>query len=173
MLVRECGDCAMCCKLLDVNSIEKKAGTWCTHCVGQRGCAIYETRPQECRNFICAWLAGPTLDERWKPSNCKFVVAPDGDGLRLKVAVDPARPDAWHKEPFYSYFKNWIRQNAADGAELLVLVGRRAIAVLPDSDVDLGPFTDDHRFIMARTETPFGPRFEPLKLYKDDPRARR
>jgi hypothetical protein len=58
-----------------------------------------------------------------------------------------------------------------DGGELLVLTGKRAVAVLPDRDVDLGVWGDDDRVVIARTETGFGPRFDALKLHKDDPRA--
>jgi len=161
----------MCCKLLGVRSIGKPSGTWCTHCTAGRGCAIYHARPQECRDFICAWLKGPALDGQWKPSVCKFIVfAEHGKGLKLKVAVDAARPDAWRKEPFYSYFKNWIAQNAMQDAALLVLIGNRAIAVLPDEDVELGGWSDDDRVVVTRTMTPFGMRLGALKVHKDDPR---
>lgn len=165
---RECGECTMCCKLLGVESIRKAAGAWCAHCI-KGGCAIYDRRPQECRNFVCAWLERPVLDERWKPSLCKFVLSMEG--MKLKVVVDPARPDAWRKEPFYSYFKNWIRQSAAAGGELLVLTGKRVTVVLPDRDVDLGLCADDERVVVGRTETALGPRFEALKLHKNDPRT--
>jgi Fe-S-cluster containining protein len=169
---RECGECTMCCKLLGVEAIDKPEGTWCPHCTARRGCAIYDSRPQQCRDFVCAWLKGPALDERWKPSVCKFIVfAEQGGGMMLKVAVDPVRPDAWRKEPFYSYFKNWIRQNAVAGGVLLVLTGKRAVAVLPDRDTDLGDWTDDDRVVVRRAETEFGPRFDVLKVHKDDPRA--
>jgi len=168
---RECGECTLCCKLLGVDSIGKEAGVWCCHCGTRGGCAIYDTRPHECRNFICAWLQSPMLDDRWKPSVCKFVVAPEHGGMKLKVAVDPARPDAWRKEPFYSHFKNWIRQGAARGAELIVLIGKRTIVMLPDRDVDLGILGEDERVVIGRLETPVGPRFDALKLHKDDPRV--
>lgn len=168
---RECGECTLCCKLLGVPSIGKAPGVWCTHCTAKGGCAIYETRPQRCRDFNCAWLRAPALDERWKPSVCKFVVSLEEGGLKLKVAVEPARPDVWRKEPFYSYFKNWVRHNAVHGGELLVMIGKRAIVMLPDGEVDLGLCGDDDRIVLARTDTPLGPRFEALKLHKDDPRV--
>ena len=168
---RECGACSLCCKLLGVDSISKEAGVWCSHCTTKGGCAIYAERPQECQNFICAWLQSPALDERWKPSVCRFVVAPEHGGTKLKVAVDPARPDAWRKEPFYSHFKNWIRQGASHGCELIVSIGKRTIVMLPDRDVDLGQLRDDERVAIGRAETPFGPRFDAMKMHKDDPRA--
>jgi Fe-S-cluster containining protein len=157
---------------MGVESIGKEAGSWCTHCTSTGGCAIYDNRPAECRNFVCAWLQGPTLDDRWKPSLCKFVIVAENNGMKLKVAVEPARPDAWRKQPFYSYFKNWIRASATRGGELIVLIGKKVVVVLPDRDVDLGFCGKDERIVMARIETPLGPRFDALKVHKNDPRAR-
>ena len=168
---RECGECTLCCKLMGIDSLDKPAGVWCAHCRPARGCGIYEGRPQECRNFICGYLLMPEVDERWKPSVCKFVISAQDNGMKLKVAVDPSRPDAWRKEPFYSYFKNWIRHSAVAGGELVVLIGKRAIVVLPDRDVDLGICGEDECVVIARSYTPLGLHFDALKLHKDDPRA--
>jgi hypothetical protein len=166
---RECGECTLCCKLMGVGELKKPAGTWCTHCTG--GCSIYETRPQECRDFVCAWLESHALDERWKPSRCKFVVFAEPGSVNLKVSVDPARPDAWRKEPFYAWFKAWVRQRIAQGGKVVVMNGKRAVAVLPDRDVDLGECNDDDRVVIFRAETPLGPVFDARKVPRDDPRA--
>ncbi len=166
---RECGDCTMCCKVLEVGALKKPAGTWCTHCTTSRGCGIYETRPQECRDFMCAWLESHTLDERWKPSLCKFVVSAEPGNVNLKVSVDPARPDAWRKEPFYSYFKAWVGSRIERGGKVVILNGKRAIAVLPDRDVDLGECNEDDRVVIFRADTPRGPVFDARKVHKNDP----
>ena len=168
---RECGECSLCCKLMGIATIDKPAGKWCPHCKADRGCGIYEQRPQECRNFVCGWLRGPQLDERWKPSFCKFVLANDDDNTHMKIVVDPARPDAWKKEPYYSRFKAWAQSGPEQGMKIMVAIGKRAIVILPDRDVDLGIMGDDDRVVTVRTETPFGYRFDALKLHKDDPRA--
>ena len=168
---RECGECTLCCKVVGVEELKKAGGTWCTHCAASGGCGIYATRPQECRDFMCAWLESHTLDEQWKPSRCKFVISAEPGNVNLKVSVDPARPDAWRKEPFYSYFKAWVRQRIARGGKVVVLTGRRAVVVLPDRDVDLGECSDDDRVVVLRAETPLGPVFDARKVHKDDPRA--
>jgi len=169
---RECGKCTMCCKLLGIATIDKPAGQWCSHCRQDRGCTIYEQRPQECRNFLCGWLRLPQLDERWKPSTCKFVLATDESFSHMKIVVDPARADAWRREPYYSTFRGWAQAGPDQGMKIMVAVGKRAIVILPDRDVDLGLLERDERVVTVRTETPFGTRFNALKLHKDDPRAK-
>lgn len=151
---------------MGIATLAKPAGQWCPHCKANQGCAIYEQRPQECRNFICGWLRAPHLDERWKPSVCKFVLAQEDT---LKIVVDPARPDAWRKEPYYSQFKAWAQTGPDQG--IMVAIGKRAIVILPDGEVDLGVLGDDERVVTVRSETPFGYRFNALKLHKDDPRV--
>jgi len=68
---RECGDCTVCCTVpaIDDALIQKKSATTCRHCApsGGGGCGIYETRPQVCRNFHCAWRHLSDMDDRWRP----------------------------------------------------------------------------------------------------------
>lgn len=40
-----------------VNALKKPQYTPCTHCVNQ-GCAIYQSRPEECQTYRCLWLVG-------------------------------------------------------------------------------------------------------------------
>src|SRR5688572_17346362 len=86
---RSCGSCSLCCKLLSVPELKKPGNVWCQH-AGQpsRGCAIYATRPDGCRRFICNWLQDPALGEEWKPERSKIVVSPSTGGKGLRVSVD-------------------------------------------------------------------------------------
>lgn len=71
--VRSCGGCTICCKLVGVEEIDKKAGTWCPHC-SRTGCSKFgdPTRPASCGEFVCLWAAG-LWPERMKPSQTKVV----------------------------------------------------------------------------------------------------
>ncbi len=63
---RSCGDCMECCHSVGVHELDKPAGVWCeytstTHPLRKlpgKGCAIYDTRPESCREWSCAWLSG-------------------------------------------------------------------------------------------------------------------
>jgi hypothetical protein len=135
--VRDCDGCTLCCKVIGVKALEKPMGVWCQHCAPKGGCAIYAERPDECRNFDCGYLLEPSLGPEWKPSESKIVLLTENEGRRIVAHIDTQRPDAWKREPFYSTLKQWARDGAPTGAQVVVAIGPRRIAILPDRDVEL------------------------------------
>ena len=135
---RTCGDCGMCCKLMDVVAIDKAPHAWCGHYRKGAGCGIYADRPQACADYACYWLNAPNLDDRWRPDRARFVLHREDEGRTLVVEVDPAAPDAWRKAPFHAAFRTWAARGASRGLTLNVLVGRRGYTILPDRDIDQG-----------------------------------
>lgn len=135
---RSCGTCSLCCKVLGIPEFESPPGAWCRHVVQGRGCAIHPDRPGPCRTFFCHWLENGNLGPEWKPERAKFVLYTEMGGRRLVVASDPAAPAAWRRAPYYAQFKRWAALGAASNRQILVFSGKRATAVLPDRDHDLG-----------------------------------
>ena len=135
---KACGSCAMCCKVFAIPEVEKGVNQWCRHVVQGRGCGIHPTRPEVCRQFFCHWLRNPNLGPEWRPDRAKFLIYTEMRGRRMVVAPDAGAPAAWRKEPFYGQFKRWAVIGAASHHQILVFHGKRATAVLPDRDVDLG-----------------------------------
>ncbi|HWA89190.1 MAG TPA: hypothetical protein VG889_04100 [Rhizomicrobium sp.] len=91
---RSCDGCTLCCKVLSVPALDKPGGTWCAHCDPARGCAIYEARPQECRDFFCGYILKPGMGEHWRPSVSRMVVITNLEARRHEFHVDPQRPDS-------------------------------------------------------------------------------
>ena len=143
---RACGSCSLCCKLLRIGSLEKPNGTWCSHCKPGKGCLIYESRPQECRDFHCSWLTSRDLSDVWYPLNSKMVV--DVKGQWVVVQVDPAYPTRWREEPYYSQIKNWSKLGVDNNVRVLVFIKKRLTVVFPNKELDLGEF-DPGDHIMA------------------------
>ncbi len=59
--MKNCGECGLCCKLMGVSGLDKPAGKWCRQFSKTSGCAIYETRPDDCRarsSALCAVRPG-------------------------------------------------------------------------------------------------------------------
>ena len=75
--LRTCGDCKVCCNSLSVPDMEptpKEAHVDCVH-LTEKGCGTYETRPQSCKDFYCAWLIGhPSLTGAMRPDRFGIVV---------------------------------------------------------------------------------------------------
>jgi len=64
----ECTRCGACCVAPDISSLGKPLGVRCEHLTADNLCAVYQDRPQVCRDYAADWLcdriAAPTLDER-------------------------------------------------------------------------------------------------------------
>lgn len=79
---RTCGDCDECCFALGVRPLDKPAFQRCTNQTTEGGCGIYETRPEPCRLYRCAWLEG-FGEERDRPDRLGVVL----DRMAPPVAV--------------------------------------------------------------------------------------
>ncbi|MEO1492796.1 MAG: hypothetical protein AAFV19_11640 [Pseudomonadota bacterium] len=168
---RSCEDCAMCCYMLKIDALDKPGGQWCQHCPTKKSCGIHGQHPQECRDFLCGYLTVASLDEAWKPSKSKIIMAAELDGQRMTAIVDPARPDAWRKAPYYDQLKSWAEAAAHYNGQVVVRIGQRYWVILPDRDVDLGEVSDDEVIVTEITQTPTGKTLNALKLPRTDPRA--
>ena len=171
---RRCGSCTLCCKLLAVQEIQKPAWTLCTKCDEGQGCRIYDARPAQCRLFNCHFLTNSGLREQWRPSKSRIVVVVAADGMRIGAHVDPDRPGAWRREPFYSTLKEWARKAAQTPGllgQVLVSIGKHTIVILPDRNVDVGSVEDDEVVITEALPGPSGLLLDAFKIKRDDPRA--
>lgn len=69
--VNACGDCTCCCTIMGVSTLEKPQYMKCYH--EQKGCAVYEQRPEDCREYSCLWLLGMIGDERHRPDKIGLI----------------------------------------------------------------------------------------------------
>ncbi len=168
---RNCDGCAMCCKLVAVREIDKPEFKWCPHCLDHSRCAIYEDRPRTCCGFYCQYRMDPGLDERWKPSICRIVVAPEPDEDRLSIYVDPSRPHIWRSEPFYSVICGFGLDAPEKETQVIVWQGQQAIAILPDREKKLGRIQADQMIITTGRITASGPEIDVTVVDNTDPLA--
>ena len=70
---RTCGTCTECCKTHPVDELQKLAGKWCRYRVKDKGCRVYDSRPNGCREFECQWLKGHG-DETDRPDLTGIVI---------------------------------------------------------------------------------------------------
>src|SRR4029079_15886073 len=94
--------------------------------------------PHECRTFNCLWLSDENFADEFKPLRSKIVFTVEHGGRRVSAHVDAAFPGAWQEKKLYALRKRSSAVQALKNSQLLVFIGKRAIAVLPDRDVDLG-----------------------------------
>lgn len=169
---RSCEGCSLCCYMLAVHELGKPIHSWCTHCPTKQRCSIYDARPNECRTFNCGWLTSASIGDEWQPTRCRMLLTAENDGQRLTVVVHPDRPDAWRRQPHYGQLKAWAEAAIQHRGQVVVKIGERYVAITPDRDVELGELGPDELIVTAFTPSPGGLRIDPMKLHRDDPRAK-
>ncbi|HEY5409666.1 MAG TPA: YkgJ family cysteine cluster protein [Caulobacteraceae bacterium] len=137
-MAKPCGDCSLCCKILRINVLEKPAGSWCHHFAKGQGCSIHASSPAACRSFQCYWTLSDALGDDWRPDRSKLVIWSNVEG-RLIVDVDPAFPNAWRLQPYYSQLKAWANRDRPAPMEILVRIKERMLVLFPEGEIDLGP----------------------------------
>ena len=64
----DCFGCGTCCVAPDISTLGKKLGQPCPNLLPDNRCAVYEDRPQVCRDYeadeLCLRIDAPTLEER-------------------------------------------------------------------------------------------------------------
>lgn len=145
LAAKQCGDCTLCCKIMEIEQLAKPAGAWCRHCKPGRGCLIYADRPSECRAFSCFWLLNDRLDDSWKPNQAKFVLTTSDDGI--EVRCDPGFPEAWRKQPYQVEIRQWALAGETHDVTILVITGRRVIVVTAEREFDLGHVGPEDRIV--------------------------
>lgn len=126
--MKVCGDCSLCCKLLDVPPMEAPVGAWCKYAKPGGGCSIHESRPSFCRTFDCLWLQNPLLGDELKPNICGVVFEVHSKEKVVVANVMPERPKAWMKGPPRLLMEQMLR----DGYTVWVMVGKDRHLVLPE-----------------------------------------
>ncbi len=69
----ECNDCTLCCLMLEIPELDKKAGEVCKYCEPEKGCKIYPTRPKSCREFRCMYHQMETCREDVRPDKSNVI----------------------------------------------------------------------------------------------------
>ena len=76
--MRTCGSCQECCTRMAVTALGKPHSTPCpSQCPS--GCSVYDSRPDECADFTCLWLAdqaGRVFSQQERPDHLGVLFAP-------------------------------------------------------------------------------------------------
>lgn len=148
--MRRCASCTLCCKLLPVPPLGKKAGEKCKH---QRfkGCTVYHKpgMPPECMLWSCRWLVNDDTADLQRPNVSHYVIdiMPDHITLQdnqtgalmaiqvVQIWVDPAHPNA-HRDPA---LRAYLLRRGEEGIAALVRYdAKRAMTLLPPNMIGSG-----------------------------------
>ena len=127
---RTCGECTMCCKLLTIRELDKPAGEWCKSAHPGKGCGIYATRPQVCREFECMWLQEDSMPEELRPDKSHVILWVNETGEILFVTVDPLYPDAYKVGEMKRCLDNILLETP--NPKVGVIVGNNKFPLFPE-----------------------------------------
>lgn len=125
---KACGSCSFCCKVLEIEDFDKKAGVLCAHCAKMGGCAVYATRPQVCRDYQCRWKEERSLGPQLRPDRVGTLFMDDPDSDEYHAVCDPEKPFSW-RNPLV--FKLLVSEAKA-GRVVVAKAGLRAWRIFPD-----------------------------------------
>src|ERR1700730_17365869 len=167
---RSCGDCSLCCKLAQVDELDKPSGGWSRHCApGRGGCTIYETRPPVCRNWVCSWIADSSLGPEWYPLTSKMILFFESSGSRLCVRVEPSHADVWRREPYYSQLKQWSSAAVEARHKIIDYIKKPVISIVADKDVDFGGVELGQQIWIGAQDAPTGRTWNAVRIPADVP----
>lgn len=69
----KCGECTLCCKLLNIPWMDSPAGELCKHCDEGKGCKIYDTASKKCLDFHCAYIQMEKASINLRPDKCNVI----------------------------------------------------------------------------------------------------
>lgn len=111
---RECGDCQLCCELIQVEELDKPPHQKCEHQC-PTGCGIYDIRPKECRVYQCQWRSDENVPDELRPDKLGCIIDIHETALGLAVICHQTYPNQWVKEPIIGilqrlaqYYNCWI-----------------------------------------------------------------
>lgn len=141
-MMRQCGDCQLCCKLLPVPEVDKLANTKCKHQRHHVGCTVYQHLPVSCALWNCRWLVNNDTADLSRPDRSHYVIdiMPDhvtaefggvsGNIQVVQIWVDPKHPSA-HRDPA---LRRYLERRATENIIGVVRNGSKdAIVLLPPS----------------------------------------
>jgi hypothetical protein len=122
----ECGECTLCCKLLETHDIKTERGEICPYC-SEKGCLIYHDRPNECREYKCMWLQMDAVGIEMRPDKSHIIFDKISDTTICAI-----------HDPDYEISKFVIGQIASfnkEGYSVVIFYGKKhSVFRLPEHD---------------------------------------
>lgn len=84
----ECGDCTLCCKLLDISWMNSPVDEYCKECNIGVGCKIFDNIPKKCLEFSCGYNQMKKMSVGLRPDKCHVIFEKVADDIFIGL-LDP------------------------------------------------------------------------------------
>jgi len=108
---KPCEECTVCCSGILSGNIYGNIFNKNKQCVFlvEQQCTIYETRPNTCRNYQCAWSQG-LLPDWMKPSQCNVIISVENENNKQYLKVI-SLIDEDISEDIITVLDEWTKEN--------------------------------------------------------------
>ena len=69
----ECGECTLCCKLVDIPWMNSPPMEYCDKCIPGEGCSIWDNVPNDCKEYECAYRQMENISINLRPDKCHVI----------------------------------------------------------------------------------------------------
>lgn len=149
-----CGGCTACCTIMrvEMQPEPKPARCRCEHAI-KHGCAIYDTRPEPCREWACMWR----ISQDEPGIRMASALRPDRSGVVLElntagnIVAHLAKPHSWKLEPARSWLLDFAKRHRVileDGERVQLLKANGDVDALAFVGVD--PATNERKYVRER-----------------------
>ena len=112
--MQECGECTACCYAFPVVELEKERFTKCEY--ANKGCKIYNVRPESCRKCLCAWVTQPEIPIELRPDQCGVIFEKLSDDTILATLLREPTQQAINQK--FDFERQGYRVLAHDNTKL-------------------------------------------------------
>lgn len=107
--MQECGDCTLCCRLLEITEAGSSMNDWCKHCDPKSGCKAYDSRPGECKTFNCSWKLHDGAHADMRPDKAKVIF----ENLDVDIVFGTVHPDYPIKKLVWKQIYSFMKQGSS------------------------------------------------------------
>jgi len=77
----ECDGCTLCCNLIAVPWMDSSPGKWCKECIPGKGCNIWQTCPDKCKEYECSYRQVEKCSTDLRPDKIKILFEKVSDDI--------------------------------------------------------------------------------------------
>lgn len=107
--MQECGECTLCCRLLEIKEANSLANEWCENCNPKKGCKIYKNRPKECHTFNCSWKLDDNAHFSMRPDMSKIIF----ENLDSDIVFGTIHPEYKVKKRIWDQVSHFIKSGSS------------------------------------------------------------
>ena len=82
-----CGECTLCCKMINIPWMNSPAGVYCKNCSPGKGCNIFKDAPEDCKEYSCLYCQMEKVSVNLRPDVCHVIFEKINDEIVIVTGL--------------------------------------------------------------------------------------